>query len=122
MSSIPPHYETIHQLLQNQSFSIDEYQREYKWEQKYIVRPTNIKRTEVKDDKGKITQEGTRRLFRRNRANGGSKRYGGITETKRLQENFAQNCLPTCLLDGEVPDYDDFLAERRQLMAIRIKE
>ena len=54
--------------------------------------------------------------------NGGSRRYGGITETERLRENFAQNCLPVCLLDGEVPDYDDFLAERRRLMALRIKE
>lgn len=32
MSSITPHYRTVQQLLQSQSFSIDEYQREYKWE------------------------------------------------------------------------------------------
>lgn len=32
MSTITPHYRTIQQLLQSQSFSIDEYQREYKWE------------------------------------------------------------------------------------------
>jgi len=36
MSAITPHYRSIQQLLQNQSFSIDEYQREYKWEQKNI--------------------------------------------------------------------------------------
>ena len=36
MSSITPHYRTIQQLLQNQSFSIDEYQREYKWEKKHV--------------------------------------------------------------------------------------
>lgn len=36
MSSITPHYRTITQLLQSRSFSIDEYQREYKWEHKNI--------------------------------------------------------------------------------------
>jgi len=54
--------------------------------------------------------------------NGGPKRYGGIVDRERLQENFAQNCLPSSLLGGEVPDYDDFLAERRRLMALRIKK
>jgi uncharacterized protein with ParB-like and HNH nuclease domain len=36
MSTITPHYRTIQQLLQSQSFSIDEYQREYKWEKKNV--------------------------------------------------------------------------------------
>ena len=37
MSTITPHYRTIQQLLQSQSFSIDEFQREYKWEEVNIV-------------------------------------------------------------------------------------
>ncbi|WP_418345692.1 DUF262 domain-containing protein [Rhodococcus pyridinivorans] len=36
MSSITPHYRTITELLQSRSFSIDEYQREYKWERSNI--------------------------------------------------------------------------------------
>ena len=36
MSSITPHYKTIKELLQSRSFSIDEYQREYKWGRKNI--------------------------------------------------------------------------------------
>lgn len=36
MSAITPHYRTIQQLLQSQSFAIDEYQREYKWEKDNI--------------------------------------------------------------------------------------
>jgi uncharacterized protein with ParB-like and HNH nuclease domain len=39
MSAITPCYRSIQQLLQSQSFSIDEYQREYKWEKKNIVEP-----------------------------------------------------------------------------------
>ena len=31
------------------------------------------------------------------------------------------NCLPESLLDGQIPAYDDFLAERRMLMAGKIK-
>ncbi|WP_103174901.1 DUF262 domain-containing protein [Paracoccus sp. SY] len=36
MSTIVPHYKTVKQLLQGESFAIDEYQREYKWESKHI--------------------------------------------------------------------------------------
>jgi len=36
MSTITPHYRSVQQLLQSQFFSIDEYQREYKWEKEHI--------------------------------------------------------------------------------------
>lgn len=36
MSTITPYYRTVQQLLQSQSFSIDEYQREYKWDKENI--------------------------------------------------------------------------------------
>lgn len=36
MSAITPHYRTISQLLQGRKFSIDEYQREYKWGRQHI--------------------------------------------------------------------------------------
>lgn len=36
MNAITPHYRTVQQLLQSQSFAIDEYQREYKWEKKNV--------------------------------------------------------------------------------------
>lgn len=36
MSAINPYYRSIKELLQSQSFSIDEYQREYKWEKTHI--------------------------------------------------------------------------------------
>ncbi len=36
MSTITPHYRSVQQLLQTQSFAIDEYQREYKWEKENI--------------------------------------------------------------------------------------
>jgi uncharacterized protein with ParB-like and HNH nuclease domain len=36
MSTITPHYKTVQQLLQSQKYSIDEFQREYKWDKKQI--------------------------------------------------------------------------------------
>lgn len=51
--------------------------------------------------------------------NGGTKRYGGITDPEILRQNFEENCLPLSLLNGQAPNYETFLAERRRLMALR---
>jgi hypothetical protein len=53
--------------------------------------------------------------------NGGSKRYGGITDGTILRKNLAENCIPETVLDGIPLDYDAFLAERRRLMSQKIK-
>lgn len=53
--------------------------------------------------------------------NGGAKRYGGITTVEEMRSNLHMNCLPECLLGGEIPSFDDFLEQRRKLMAQKIK-
>ena len=53
--------------------------------------------------------------------NGGERRYGGINNPDRLRENLIENCLPERLIEGDIPEYDDFLAERRRLMSLKIK-
>jgi len=52
---------------------------------------------------------------------GGKKKYGGITDATELRANLRMSCLPEALLDGGIPTYDDFLEERRKLMAQKIK-
>jgi hypothetical protein len=52
---------------------------------------------------------------------GSQKKYGGITEEADLRTNLRMSCLPESLLDGFIPSYDDFLEERRKLMALKIK-
>ncbi len=52
---------------------------------------------------------------------GGKKKYGGITDATELHANLRMSCLPEALLDGGIPAYDDFLEERRKLMALKIK-
>ena len=53
---------------------------------------------------------------------GGPKRYGGITDEAELRRNLGENCIPSHMLKDAVPSYDDFLDERRRLMALRIKK
>jgi len=53
---------------------------------------------------------------------GGKVKYGGITSLASMKANLRVHCLPPALLDGEVPEYDEFLAKRRKLMAQKIRE
>jgi hypothetical protein len=52
---------------------------------------------------------------------GGKKKYGGITDLDELRANLRMSCLPDAMLDDEIPAYDEFLEERRKLMAQKIK-
>jgi hypothetical protein len=40
---------------------------------------------------------------------------------EEMRANLAMNCLPIAMLTGEIPHYDDFLEQRRKLMALKIK-
>jgi hypothetical protein len=53
---------------------------------------------------------------------GGKKKYGGITSLTDMAANVRMHCLPESLLDGDILAYDDFLDERRRLMALKIKQ
>jgi hypothetical protein len=52
---------------------------------------------------------------------GGKKKYGGITDLKDLKTNLRMSAVPDSMLDGKVPDFDDFLEERRGLMAKKMQ-
>src|SRR5262249_55217793 len=64
------------------------------------------------------------RYFRElvDQCNGGKKKYGGITDPGELCSNLHTHCLPEALLAGTIPTYDDFLDQRRKLMALKIKQ
>ena len=53
--------------------------------------------------------------------NGGPKKYGGITDRAEMCDNLRMSCLPESLIDGVILAYDDFLEQRRKLMALKIK-
>lgn len=48
--------------------------------------------------------------------------YGGIVEASALRENLRQNCIPDGFEDLEIHDYQQFLAQRRVLMAEKIHQ
>jgi len=52
---------------------------------------------------------------------GGKKKYGGIVDEGDLRANLRAHCLPESMLDGGISDYDVFLEQRRQQMALKIK-
>lgn len=53
--------------------------------------------------------------------NGGRKRYGNITDESELHTNLGMHCIPDGVEKMTVADYPGFLAERRRLMAQKIK-
>lgn len=57
-----------------------------------------------------------------NQVRGGPKKYGGITDETQLIENLKCHCIPTGIFNSMADDYDEFLVERRKLMAAKIKE
>ncbi len=54
--------------------------------------------------------------------NNGTGAYGAITDLEEMQENFAMHCIPVRMEDKNIDHYDEFLHERRKLMAAKIRD
>ena len=52
----------------------------------------------------------------------GEPKYGGITDKEALMKNFAMHCIPDGMESMTIDDYDDFLQERRRLMARKMRD
>lgn len=48
--------------------------------------------------------------------------YGNFTDKEKLLENLSVNCIPHNIVEMNFTHYEDFLLERRKLMAMKIKE
>lgn len=57
----------------------------------------------------------------REQCTGGKKRYGGILTLDELQSNLREHCIPDGIFGELANDYDQFLEERRKLMAAKIQ-
>ena len=51
----------------------------------------------------------------------GKLKYGGIKDERELKKNFEENCIPVSMLKSGTMEYDEFLKERRVLMARKMK-
>jgi hypothetical protein len=58
----------------------------------------------------------------KHQCNGGKRRYGAIVDLEELEENLREHCIPQGIFGELAESYDDFLSERRRLMATRIRE
>lgn len=52
---------------------------------------------------------------------GGPLKYGAIADANTLKANLAANCVPETIVDMGVDQFDDFLRQRRELMAAKIR-
>jgi hypothetical protein len=52
----------------------------------------------------------------------GNLKYSGINDPEMLTENFKQNCIPESIFSMRIENYNEFLEQRRKLMARKIKE
>ncbi len=53
--------------------------------------------------------------------NNGSAAFGAITDIDEMQENFAMHCIPNGMENKTIEHYEEFLLERRKLMAQKIR-
>jgi hypothetical protein len=49
-------------------------------------------------------------------------RYGGIVKKKEMLDNFEAHCVPEGVYNGLADEYEQFLSERRKLMAKKLKQ
>lgn len=58
----------------------------------------------------------------RSQCSGGEMKFGAIVDLDEMKQNLAMNCIPAYMLEsGQVPSYEQFLQDRRNLMAQKIK-
>lgn len=58
----------------------------------------------------------------KDQSEGGALRYGNIGDPAELEENLRQNCIPAGMDARTVDDYGEFLAKRRRLMALKVRD
>ena len=54
--------------------------------------------------------------------NGSGQKYGGMEDLQTLKENLTMNCIPDTTFSMDIDNYNEFLMQRRLLMAKKIKD
>jgi len=52
---------------------------------------------------------------------GGAIQYGAISDMDALKVNLRMNCIPDMIFEMKLDDYEDFLKQRRVLMAEKMR-
>ena len=56
-----------------------------------------------------------------NQCNGGELKYGAIDNINELNKNLNSHCIPESTFNMNIDNYEDFLEQRRKLMAQKMK-
>lgn len=72
----------------------------------------------------KIGNKAPRAYFEilRTQCDGGPVKLGSIDDLQELRKNLAMNCVPESVMHMDFGDFEEFLSERRRLMARHLKE
>lgn len=54
--------------------------------------------------------------------NNNDTKFSGLESYEQLSYNLKMHCIPETILSNNASDYENFLNERRKLMALKIKE
>lgn len=54
--------------------------------------------------------------------NGGEQKYGAMNDCYNLKDNLKMNCIPESVFSMDIDDFEEFLNQRRTLMARKIKD
>ena len=57
-----------------------------------------------------------------NQCDGGKLKYGSIIDIKELYANLKDHCIPKTIFEMDIDNYEEFLKERRKMMAEKIKK
>lgn len=58
----------------------------------------------------------------KDQCNGAGLKYGGIDNFQSLEDNLMMNCIPDTIFSMDIDNYDEFLTQRRELMAKKIRD
>ena len=58
----------------------------------------------------------------KDQCNGAGLKYGGIDNFQSLEDNLMMNCIPDTIFSMDIDNYDEFLTQRRVLMAEKIRD
>jgi len=58
----------------------------------------------------------------KDQCNGAGLKYGGIDKFQSLEDNLMMNCIPDTIFSMDIGNYDEFLTQRRVLMAEKIRD
>lgn len=107
----------VHHLFPKQYLKSNDFSRtQYNQIANYVITQSEINIAIGKKEPSRYMAE----MFEQ--CSGGQQKYGNIISIDELKSNLAQHCIPEGFDSMNFTSYQDFLMERRKLMALKIRD